>query len=84
MKAIPMAIALWLFGTMVSFGAFAQTQSPSEGTPPVNPAIGAWEAPIGHRQPTESELPSDVRQSEGSISEQAKALDKKLNICRGC
>jgi hypothetical protein len=84
MKAILRAIALSLFGTMISFGVFAQTQPPSGQTPPVNPAIGAWEAPIGHRQPTESELPPDVRQSEDSISELAKGLDKKLTICRGC
>ena len=84
MKAILRAIALSLFGTMISFGVFAQTQPPFDRSPPVNSAIGAWEAPIGHRQPTETQLPPDVRQSEDSISEQAKALDKKLTICRGC
>ena len=52
--------------------------------PQENPATGAWEAPTGHRQPVISDLPDDVQQSEGAISEREKELDRKLNICREC
>lgn len=42
------------------------------------------EAPIGHRQPHEWQLPRKVQQDEGHRTEQQIEFDKKLQICRGC
>jgi hypothetical protein len=42
------------------------------------------EAPIGHRQPRPQDLPESVRRDEGERSPAERALDEKLQICRGC
>jgi hypothetical protein len=47
---------------------------------------GVWPAPVGHRQPTQS----DIRSTGGANGQNAidaddKALDKKIkSICKGC
>jgi hypothetical protein len=53
-------------------------------TRPVDAFPGAAAADGGHWQPTLSQLPSAARKTEGSISATEKAVDSKLNICRGC
>jgi hypothetical protein len=42
------------------------------------------QAPIGHRQPTPKDLPSGLEQNLGTRSLEDQALDRKLQICRGC
>jgi hypothetical protein len=42
------------------------------------------EAPVGHRQPRPQDLPPSVRREEGTRTPDQEALDKKLEICRGC
>lgn len=42
------------------------------------------EAPIGHRQPHEWQLPRKVQRDEGKRTEQQVEFDKELKICRGC
>jgi len=45
------------------------------------------EAPIGHRQPRVSDVPSEKNLSDPSdpLSKENQALDKKIkSICRGC
>jgi hypothetical protein len=42
------------------------------------------EAPVGHRQPHEWDLPRKVRRDEGKRTEQQVEFDKQLQICRGC
>jgi hypothetical protein len=54
-------------------------QSTSSGTVP--------QAPVGHRQPRASDVPSDKNLSDPSdpLSKENQALDKKIkSICRGC
>jgi hypothetical protein len=42
------------------------------------------EAPIGHRQPHEWQLPRKVQRDEGHRTEHQTEFDKELRICRGC
>jgi hypothetical protein len=42
------------------------------------------EAPVGHRQPRPQDLPPSVRREEGTRTPDQEALDRKLEICRGC
>jgi hypothetical protein len=46
--------------------------------------ILAWPAPIGHRQPHAKDLPSQNPNELEQISEEDRAVDRKLTICRGC
>jgi hypothetical protein len=55
----------------------------------VNPAPrlepqGRAESPIGHRQPRPQDLPQGLSRGEGVRTPEDEALDKKLEICRGC
>lgn len=49
-----------------------------------DPQIGVWPAPVGHRQPTRSDLPPAMRQDEGAITPGQRTFDNSLNICRDC
>jgi hypothetical protein len=74
--------------------AFAQNAATSAQSPPAAreanpppPATDAREqAPVGHRQPRPSDLPSNVRRDEGGAvrSPMDQELDQKMQICRGC
>jgi hypothetical protein len=41
-------------------------------------------APVGHRQPHTSDIPSQNASDLEHIGEEDAAVDRKLNICRGC
>jgi len=41
-------------------------------------------APIGHRQPNASDVPANVLRDEDAMKRESDALDRELNICRGC
>ncbi len=41
-------------------------------------------APIGHRQPHAADVPSDAAGHLEQLSAEDAAVDRKLNICRGC
>jgi hypothetical protein len=45
------------------------------------PLIGA---PVGHRQPHARDVPSENPGDLEHIGEEDAAVDRKLNICRGC
>jgi hypothetical protein len=53
-------------------------------TPPGQASSGVPEAPIGHRQPNAKDVPENVLRSEDAVKPDDTALDRKLNICRGC
>jgi hypothetical protein len=66
--------------------ALAQTGSNTGSSGATNPAP-AREAPIGHRQPRASDVPSEKNLSDPNdpLSKENAALDKKIkSICRGC
>jgi hypothetical protein len=41
-------------------------------------------APIGHRQPHTSDVPSEAAAHLEQLSAEDAKVDRKLNICRGC
>jgi hypothetical protein len=41
-------------------------------------------APVGHRQPRARDVPSESPGDLEHIGEEDAAVDRKLNICRGC
>ncbi len=82
MKIIFVTILVSLVGACISTGA--QAEGPGQNVPPKSP-VGAWEAPIGHREPDPSLIPQDVSPSDRQRLEMDRELDKKLKgICRGC
>lgn len=83
-KSIPMAIMAVL---LVTSGALAQSKSGTSA--PATPSAttnsgGIPQAPVGHRQPRASDVPSAQEKSYTESAED-KALDRKIkSICRGC
>ena len=67
-------------------GASLAAPRPPDAAPPSLPAAleQRFEAPIGHRQPTADDVPSNVLHDEGATTQNQRDLDKKLDICRGC
>ncbi|WP_027580718.1 hypothetical protein [Bradyrhizobium sp. Ai1a-2] len=43
-----------------------------------------WPAPVGHRQPHAKDLPSQNTNELEQISEEDRAVDRRLTICHGC
>jgi hypothetical protein len=49
------------------------------------PDLGlAARAPVGHRQPSLKDVPSENSGDLETIGEEDRAVDRKLTICRGC
>jgi hypothetical protein len=89
-KSIPIMVAFSVFGISV---ALAQNTAPGVTTGAGSSANSSSsssktgripEAPVGHRQPKASDVPSGA-ESNYSESAQDKELDRKIkSICRGC
>lgn len=81
-RIIPIAVMALLLGAS---GAIAQSKTSGPTSPTATPdSRGLPSAPVGHRQPRASDVPSA---SEKNYTESAedKALDRKIkSICRGC
>jgi hypothetical protein len=83
-KTIGLLALLVLFG-----GAEAKAQSGMQNPPSIGQTIngGIPQAPIGHRQPTASDVPNEnnLMNANDAMSKEDAALDKKIkSICRGC
>jgi hypothetical protein len=82
--AIPLSILM-----SVAAAAQEQRKSSTSPTPPSPPATapgqtGIPQAPVGHRQPTQSTLPPAVRREEDSARREPDPLGPIPNICRNC
>jgi hypothetical protein len=81
-RIIPIAVMALLLGAS---GAIAQSKTSGPTSPTATPDSRSLpSAPVGHRQPRASDVPSA---SEKNYTESAedKALDRKIkSICRGC
>jgi hypothetical protein len=67
--------------------AMAQTGSNTGSSGAANPSQPLREAPVGHRQPRASDVPSEKNLSDPNdpLSKENALLDKKIkSICRGC
>lgn len=80
---------LAVLGSRVSI---AQTIG-SARSPVANQTVSSWHgqdsrsiggAPIGHRQPRTSDVLSENSKDIARLSAEDVAVDRKLNICRGC
>ena len=67
-------------GSATSSAHFASATVPSLLTQNTQ-SIGA---PVGHRQPHAHDVPSENAVDLEHIGEEDAAVDRKLNICRGC
>jgi hypothetical protein len=79
--------ALTTGGTGLASVALAQsnpTPRPEIPAPRPDTQGRAPEAPVGPRQPRRQDLPPSVRREEGTRTPDQEALDKKMEICRGC
>ncbi len=68
--------------------AFAQSSNKSQGSSMSRSSGGIPQAPVGHRQPTQSDVSAaEAKDKQGLLGSDAddKALDRKIkSICRGC
>jgi hypothetical protein len=80
-------------GAMLMVAAWAQgataqnTPSPPAAAPPAAPTTGVrgpFPAPVGHRQPRQSDVPADAVKQEQRGTPAERDLDSKLRICKGC
>jgi hypothetical protein len=85
----PMTIAIPL-SILMSVAAAAQEQrkpltSPTPLPPTTAPGqTNTPQAPVGHRQPTQSTLPPAVRQEEDTARREPDPLGPVPSICRNC
>jgi len=78
------AISLALLIMIGAPAAIAQTGTGSSGA---SKSGGIPQAPVGHRQPTRGDVPSEKNLSNPNdpINKEDAILDKKIkSICRGC
>jgi hypothetical protein len=85
MRAMTIVIPLLLF---VSEAAWSQDRSktgqiPSPTAPPTS-GSAILQAPVGHRQPMQSDLPPAARKDEDSAGRKPDPLGPVPNICRNC
>ena len=87
MRAMTIAVPLSI---LMSVAAAAQDQRKSSPDPTPSPPTsapgqsGIPQAPVGHRQPTQSTLPPAVRKEEDSARREPDPLGPVPNICRNC
>jgi hypothetical protein len=91
MRALLIAILISIFAGATaaaqSTSAPPNTPAPAPARPAMNGAATVPEAPIGHRQPTQSDLPPSVRKEEDGTGAQARTADPFAGvprICNGC
>ena len=68
-------------------GAFAQSGGSSTVAKSPSSSSGPLPAPVGHRQPRVSDVPSEKNLTDPNdpLSKENAALDRKIkSICRGC
>jgi hypothetical protein len=80
-KLITATALLILLGTPVAVAQNSKSKSSSGASS--SSGTGLPEAPVGHRQPKASDVPSE--KNADKLDAENAALDKKIkSICRGC
>ena len=73
-------MTLLALAAFISSPVMAQSQNA-----PAKSSLGVPEAPVGHRQPTASDIPEQRTSADEMLDKINRDLDKKLkSICRGC
>jgi hypothetical protein len=88
-KLIKMAILVAVLGCRTATAETAGAGEASARSASTNPAAPSakdlrWRAPVGHRQPGVRDIPSELSGEFERISEEDRAADRRLIICRGC
>ena len=86
-KTMILMALLVLIGTPMASSSGAMAQGNNPGTSGATKSGGIPEAPIGHRQPRASDVPSEKNLSNPNdpVNKEDALLDKKIkSICRGC
>jgi hypothetical protein len=48
-------------------------------------ATRPWSAPVGHRQPRATDVPTSTSASQQTLDQEDANVDRKIsNVCRGC
>jgi len=90
---IARVIALILLAALYSGTAMAQSKSGSSPSSSPSSSAGSQsqpvEAPVGHRQPRASDVPSTEDRDERPLTPEEKAANARLEralkgVCRGC
>jgi hypothetical protein len=87
MGVIAALAVLIVTGTGLPNAGSAQTNprgTSAQVNPPASDTQGRMQAPVGHRQPRPADLPAGVARDEGARTPEQRALDRTLQICRGC
>jgi hypothetical protein len=86
---IKTAALLALLGGRAAIAETVGRSSAGPASPPVALSLAretrlVGGAPIGHRQPHANDVPSEDAGGLEQLSAEDAAVDRKLNICRGC
>jgi hypothetical protein len=87
---ITIIVLLAIFGSRATIAqtvgsATSSARSASAAMPPsLTQNTRLIGAPVGHRQPHTRDVPSENPADLDHIGEEDAAVDRKLNICRGC
>ena len=78
MNALLKTMTLLLVTIFISFPVLAQNRNSKS-------SLGVPEAPVGHRQPSASDIPEQRTAADDMLDKLNRDLNKKLkSICRGC
>jgi hypothetical protein len=77
--------AIIVLSIVAATGALAQAGGSSSSGSTGAKSSGLLPAPVGHRQPTRSDIAPNAQSNTGAADAEDKALDRKIkSICRGC
>jgi hypothetical protein len=72
---------------LACFAALVAAASHADAKEGPWPLGSAWPAPVGHSQPRARDIPLGISVVPSRTEQEAlgdRAIDEKLNICRGC
>jgi hypothetical protein len=82
----PRRTTMRLIMVLACFAASVAAASPADAKEGPWPLGSAWPAPSGHFQPRPADIPIGIPLSPSTEEQEAldRAVDEKLQICRGC
>jgi hypothetical protein len=86
MRAMTIVIPVFMFMSEAALSEDLSKTLPGQRPSPSAPTSGTSipQAPVGHRQPMQNDLPPAVRKDEDSARKQPDPLGPIPSICRNC
>jgi len=86
MRAMTIVIPVFMFMSEAALSEDLSKTLPGQRPSPSAPTSGTsiLQAPVGHRQPMQNDLPPAVRKDEDSARKQPDPLGPIPSICRNC